>query len=236
MLRAGEDCGGEPGELVALRWADVTSADLPLVEGNADSVPLKDCSAVVLAFRAPGAVVELPPAVSEASVMGDVGGGSFVQACDEPRGAGSPQAGPTTTAAPLIVPDGATRESFGFWLVGSLALAPCASSAVPSFDAKVCYTPADDVRLGAEVIKSAKAEERDGLPYVAIEFTDAGVLRWRELAGRAYTDRGQIAIEYGGVVLSAPTVNDTFSDTNKATISGSFSRDEARQLAKSLAG
>lgn len=245
VLQAGADCDGQPGELVTLRWADVTASDPPQIEDRAGRVPLRDCSAVVLAFRAPGADVGLPPAVTAADGLSDVGSGSLAELCATERGDGqqgdgslSAGRGASTTPAPLVVPEGATRESFAFWLVGSTTPAPCTPPAVPSADGALCYTAADEVRLGADVIKAAaaKVSELDSSPYVAIEFSDEGVLRWRALAGRAFVDRGQIAIEFGGVVLSAPAVNDDFSDTNEATITGGFTRDEATQLARALAG
>jgi preprotein translocase subunit SecD len=80
-----------------------------------------------------------------------------------------------------------------------------------------------------------------GEPYVQLTFKDgpAGIDSWRAAAAACFggsTDcpTGQLAIVLDGRVLSAPQVNDDFSDTRTAQITGQFSREEAQNLATAL--
>jgi preprotein translocase subunit SecD len=80
-----------------------------------------------------------------------------------------------------------------------------------------------------------------GEPYVQIGFKDGptGIDAWRAAAracfgASAQCPTGQLAIVLDGRVLSAPQVNDDFSDTQSAQITGQFSREEAQNLATAL--
>ena len=75
-----------------------------------------------------------------------------------------------------------------------------------------------------------------GEPYVQLSFKDGekGIDAWRAAAKECYggTDlcpTRQLAIVLDGRVLSAPTVNDDFSDSTSAQITGSFSRERRQE-------
>jgi len=80
-----------------------------------------------------------------------------------------------------------------------------------------------------------------GEPYVQLSFKDGekGIDAWRAAAKECYNGTSlcptrQLAIVLDGRVLSAPTVNDDFSDSTSAQITGSFSRNDAKNLATAL--
>ena len=80
-----------------------------------------------------------------------------------------------------------------------------------------------------------------GEPYVQLSFKggEKGIDAWRAAAkecygGTALCPTRQLAIVLDGRVLSAPTVNDDFSDSTSAQITGSFSRNDAKNLATAL--
>ena len=95
-----------------------------------------------------------------------------------------------------------------------------------------------------EAVKSATRalNPNDGSPYVALTFKDGdkGVGAWRRAAGICFNqDQGlcptkSLAIVLDGHVISAPQVNDDFSDTNEATITGNFTQQQAKVLATNL--
>ena len=96
---------------------------------------------------------------------------------------------------------------------------------------------------GEAVASATRAlNPNDGSPYVALTFKDGdkGVGAWRRAAGVCFSqDQGlcptkSLAIVLDGEVISAPQVNDDFSDTNEATITGSFGQQGAKDLATSL--
>lgn len=68
-------------------------------------------------------------------------------------------------------------------------------------------------------------------PYVSITFDDEGATLFEELTGANVGKR--IAIFVGGDVVSAPTVNDKIVG-GQAQISGSFTLEEAQELARDL--
>lgn len=80
-----------------------------------------------------------------------------------------------------------------------------------------------------------------GEPYVQLSFKggETGIDAWRAAAKECYSGSSlcptrQLAIVLDGRVLSAPTVNDDFSDSTSAQITGSFSRTDAKNLATAL--
>ena len=80
-----------------------------------------------------------------------------------------------------------------------------------------------------------------GEPYVQLSFKggEKGIDAWRAAAKECYGGTNlcptrQLAIVLDGRVLSAPTVNDDFSDSTSAQITGSFSRNDAKNLATAL--
>jgi preprotein translocase subunit SecD len=87
--------------------------------------------------------------------------------------------------------------------------------------------------LTGKAISGAKAQFQNGSWAVNVDFTDAGGGKWDELGQKNF--KKQVAIVLDGVVQSAPVIqgdNQAFeSFGGKATISGSFSESEAKDLA-----
>ena len=92
----------------------------------------------------------------------------------------------------------------------------------------------------ADIVASVRPDT--GEWYVQIAFADGpdNIDRWRSAATLCFSGdpttcpQRQLAIVLDGRVLSAPVVQDTFSDTTEATISGQFTQAEAQDLARVL--
>jgi preprotein translocase subunit SecD len=99
--------------------------------------------------------------------------------------------------------------------------------------------PGTDTPRDLEIADVARAEAGTGW-VVAVDLRKGadGEDLWNALAGSCYNRSaecplGQLAIELDGVIISAPTVQTpTFAGT--VQISGVFTEDEARQLARVL--
>jgi preprotein translocase subunit SecD len=93
----------------------------------------------------------------------------------------------------------------------------------------------DRAGITGKAIAVAKAQFVSGQGWtVKMELTDAGSAQWDRLARQQF--HKQIAIELDGIVQSAPTIqpiDSTFTSFGgTAVISGSFSKTEAKDLAK----
>ena len=89
-----------------------------------------------------------------------------------------------------------------------------------------------------KIIKSASGRSDDGISfYVDMKFTDEGSKKFGELTAKIAEGNsrsiGQLAIVLDGKLQSAPTVREAIRSTG-ATITGSFSREEAIELANVL--
>lgn len=89
-----------------------------------------------------------------------------------------------------------------------------------------------------KIIKSSAARSDDGLSfYVSMTFTDEGSKKFGDLTAKISEGNtrgvGQLAIVLDGQLQSAPTVKEAIRSTG-ATITGSFSREEALELASVL--
>ena len=89
-----------------------------------------------------------------------------------------------------------------------------------------------------KIIKSASGRSDDGISfYVDMKFTDEGSKKFGDLTAKIAEGNsrsiGQLAIVLDGKLQSAPTVREAIRSTG-ATITGSFSREEAIELANVL--
>jgi len=89
-----------------------------------------------------------------------------------------------------------------------------------------------------KIIKTSAARSDDGLSfYVSMTFTDEGSKKFGDLTAKIAEGNargiGQLAIVLDGQLQSAPTVREAIRSTG-ATITGSFSREEALNLASVL--
>jgi len=89
-----------------------------------------------------------------------------------------------------------------------------------------------------KIIKSASGRSDDGISfYVDMKFTDEGSKKFGDLTAKIAEGNsrsvGQLAIVLDGKLQSAPTVKEAIRSTG-ATITGSFSREEAVELANVL--
>jgi SecD/SecF fusion protein len=89
-----------------------------------------------------------------------------------------------------------------------------------------------------KIIKSSSARSDDGLSfYVSMNFTDEGSKKFGDLTAKISEANnrgvGQLAIVLDGQLQSAPTVKEAIRSTS-AQITGSFSREEALELASVL--
>jgi SecD/SecF fusion protein len=89
-----------------------------------------------------------------------------------------------------------------------------------------------------KIIKAASGRSDDGISfYVDMKFTDEGSKKFGDLTAKIAEGNarsvGQLAIVLDGMLQSAPTVREAIRSTG-ATITGSFSREEAVELANVL--
>ncbi|MDE6184215.1 MAG: protein translocase subunit SecDF, partial [Lachnospiraceae bacterium] len=68
---------------------------------------------------------------------------------------------------------------------------------------------------------------------VDLSMTDEGTTKFAEATAKAYQNGESIAIYYDGEIISAPNVNASIND-GQAQISGSFTYEEAQQLASTI--
>ncbi|RZJ69434.1 protein translocase subunit SecDF [Flavobacterium sp.] len=73
-----------------------------------------------------------------------------------------------------------------------------------------------------------------GKPAVSMQMNGAGARQWEEVTGKAYTDKGYIAIVLDNIVYSAPGVTSGPISGGRSSISGNFSVAETKDLANVL--
>jgi preprotein translocase subunit SecD len=141
------------------------------------------------------------------------------------------QAATTTTTAPATTPTTAPAAQPACPTKVSTVDDPKAIVTLPyregdeqNRDIALCLGPAE---LTGEAVKTARAAF-DSQWHVSVSFTKKGLDQFNELAAKYF--QRQVAIVLDGVVQSAPTINAQKFDRG-AEISGSFTEDEARDLA-----
>lgn len=142
----------------------------------------------------------------------------------------------TTTAAA----DGSTTTVDPAATPTTVALDPTQAGILPLADGGSCYV--SGFGGTGEVFKNdASAEIAQGKWEVVVGLRDgsSGVDVWNKLAyqcnhGQAGCESRQLAIELDGVIVSAPTVNQDDFSNGRVSITGTFSEQEARNLARVL--
>ena len=87
---------------------------------------------------------------------------------------------------------------------------------------------------GGVIVDAADTFDQMGKPAVSMQMNGAGARTWEELTGRAFTQKGYIAIALDDVVYSAPTVTSGPISGGRSEISGSFEVSETKDLANVL--
>jgi preprotein translocase subunit SecD len=90
--------------------------------------------------------------------------------------------------------------------------------------------------LDGNSIERAKPSGGEFSWYVTIEFDEIGTKRFAEFTRRVTTlpsPRNQLAITSGNLVITAPVINEEIP-SGSAQITGSFTAQEARDLAKAI--
>ncbi|MCL4163830.1 UNVERIFIED_CONTAM: hypothetical protein GTU68_015280, partial [Idotea baltica] len=89
--------------------------------------------------------------------------------------------------------------------------------------------------LGGGVVVDARQDyDAMGKPLVSMQMNSKGAKIWEEMTGRAYTQSSQIAIVLDNIVYSAPGVTTGAIAGGNSQISGSFTLNEATDLANVL--
>ncbi len=93
----------------------------------------------------------------------------------------------------------------------------------------------DKAPLSGSVITDANPTfDQSGKPAVSMQMNGQGAIIWEELTGRAFRDKGYIAIALDDVVYSAPGVSSGPISGGRSEISGSFELPETNDLANVL--
>ncbi|MBN4070367.1 protein translocase subunit SecD, partial [Olleya sp. AH-315-F22] len=87
---------------------------------------------------------------------------------------------------------------------------------------------------GAVITDARQTYEPNGLPSVSMQMNSKGAKIWEEMTGKAFNTGGNIAIVLDDIVYSAPTVNTGPIAGGNSSISGSFTLNEAVDLANVL--
>lgn len=87
---------------------------------------------------------------------------------------------------------------------------------------------------GAVITDARQAYSPTGLPTVSMQMNGKGAKIWEEMTGRAFNQQSQIAIVLDNLVYSAPGVTTGAISGGNSEISGSFTLNEAVDLANVL--
>lgn len=87
---------------------------------------------------------------------------------------------------------------------------------------------------GAVITDARQAYNQVGKPSVSMQMNSKGAKIWEEMTGKAYQEQSQIAIVLDNVVYSAPGVTSGPISGGNSEISGSFTLNEAVDLANVL--
>lgn len=87
---------------------------------------------------------------------------------------------------------------------------------------------------GGVIIDARDTFDQLGKPAVSMQMNGQGAKTWEELTGKAYTDKGFIAIVLDNVVYSAPGVSSGPIAGGRSEISGNFDVAETKDLANVL--
>ena len=87
---------------------------------------------------------------------------------------------------------------------------------------------------GGVIVDARDTFDQMGKPAVSMQMNGAGARVWEELTGRAFTQKGYIAIALDNVVYSAPGVTSGPISGGRSEITGSFEVAETKDLANVL--
>ena len=87
---------------------------------------------------------------------------------------------------------------------------------------------------GAVITGADQSYGQTGKPSVTMQMNSKGAKTWEEMTGRAYSQQSQIAIVLDNIVYSAPGVTTGAISGGRSEISGSFTLNEAIDLANVL--
>ena len=87
---------------------------------------------------------------------------------------------------------------------------------------------------GGVIVDARDTFDQLGKPAVSMQMNGQGAKTWEELTGKAYTDKGFIAIVLDNVVYSAPGVSTGPIAGGRSEISGNFDVAETKDLANVL--
>jgi SecD/SecF fusion protein len=87
---------------------------------------------------------------------------------------------------------------------------------------------------GAVITDARQSYNNQGKPSVSMQMNGKGAKIWEDMTGRAYTQQSQIAIVLDDIVYSAPGVSSGAISGGNSEISGSFTVNEAVDLANVL--
>ena len=87
---------------------------------------------------------------------------------------------------------------------------------------------------GGVITDASDSFDQMGKPSVSMQMSGAGARAWEELTGKAFTEKGYIAIVLDDIVYSAPGVSSGPISGGRSEISGAFDITETKDLANVL--
>ncbi|WP_298137375.1 protein translocase subunit SecDF [Flavobacterium sp.] len=122
------------------------------------------------------------------------------------------------------------------WSKGSKLTDEKTKKVTETFELYALKSNRDDVAplSGGVITDASDTFDQTGKPAVSMQMNGAGAKVWEELTGRAFTQKGYIAIALDDVVYSAPGVSSGPIAGGRSEISGDFDLTETKDLANVL--
>lgn len=122
------------------------------------------------------------------------------------------------------------------WSKGSKLTDEKTKKVTETFELYALKSNRDDVAplSGGVITDASDTFDQTGKPAVSMQMNGAGAKVWEELTGRAFTQKGYIAIALDDVVYSAPGVSSGPIAGGRSEISGNFDLTETKDLANVL--
>lgn len=218
--RDGDLCDGEPGRVFVDRWTGPSpESDVERIFSNpADVRFLADGELYQIAFAPVDSPPVVPPSASFLSELSNLD---------------------VSIVDPWVKVDTATTlDQVSVWPIADASAAPCSAGFVPErveSGPSSCFAPDGEGLSGAQAIEGARAVRFNRRP--AVELAVSSDLRRLMRDHFVVSDSPlALAIEIDGWVITAPTVARLPVSEDRLVISGGFTDETARQLARVLAG
>lgn len=236
----GDDtCGGEEGEVVVLRWADVRAGDAEAERVDTNARFRSDGEGYVVAYVPSGTEVPKPESVALLDDLMPTGSSE----ASGSTGPSTSEEGPSEDEAPVDTDERSLGD--GFYVVEDSEPAPCRTPGMrPDPAGESCYRLGDEPTLGTDIIEDAVASEAQSVSGEAAWQVDltlgaGGIDAFNDVAAECFRltaacPSGRLALVVDDEIVTAPTIAAESFARDEISVSGNFTEDEARSVAEQL--